>query len=69
MEPPGGAEGGSREVGCQWDGSGEATRKEVGCQSDGMETRDAGVQVDLLGQNLSWRHSGEPLLKEPLTGT
>ncbi|XP_038141792.1 zinc finger protein 708-like [Cyprinodon tularosa] len=62
MEPPGGAEGGSREVGCQWDGSGEATRKEVGCQSDGMETRDAGVQVDLLGQNLSWRHSGSPAM-------
>ncbi|KAM4534438.1 uncharacterized protein PAE49_022647 [Odontesthes bonariensis] len=33
-------------------------RREVGCQSDGAEMKDAGVQVDLLSQQLSWRHSG-----------
>uniref|UniRef100_A0A1A8F8Y8 C2H2-type domain-containing protein n=2 Tax=Nothobranchius korthausae TaxID=1143690 RepID=A0A1A8F8Y8_9TELE len=49
----------SREVGCQWE-SLEEDRKEVGCQSSWTETRDAGVQVDLLTQQLSWRHSGSP---------
>ncbi|KAM4718697.1 zinc finger Y-chromosomal protein 1-like isoform 1-T2 [Anableps anableps] len=73
MEPPGGGEKlcifllgdrgeevSRREVGCQWESPEEEedTRKEVGCQSCCAETRDAGVQVDLLGQNLSWRHSG-----------
>lgn len=75
MEPPGGGgedEGGQfcgfllrdgkevtrREVGCQWE-SPEEERKEVGCQSDLAEMRDAGVQVDLLTQQLSWRHPGE----------
>ncbi|XP_072235100.1 zinc finger Y-chromosomal protein-like [Leuresthes tenuis] len=55
----------SREVGCQWESPEEEeearkeeARKEVGCQSDGAETKDAGVQVDLLTQQLSWRHSG-----------
>ncbi|XP_069033687.1 zinc finger protein 497-like isoform X1 [Embiotoca jacksoni] len=46
-----------REVGCQWE-SPEEQRREVGCQSDSAERRDAGVQVDLLTQQLSWRHSG-----------
>ncbi|XP_023182432.1 endothelial zinc finger protein induced by tumor necrosis factor alpha-like [Xiphophorus maculatus] len=76
MEPPGGGQelcilllrqGGRREVGCQWESpeEEEETRKEVGCQSCRAETREAAVQVDLLGQNqnllgqnLSWRHSG-----------
>ncbi|XP_021168972.2 zinc finger protein 436 isoform X2 [Fundulus heteroclitus] len=62
MEPPGGGEelcillvrdGGApvscREVGCQWESPQE--RREVGCQSRGAETRDAGVQVDLLGSS------------------
>lgn len=51
-----------KEVGCQWESPGEEEeerRKEVGCQSYSAETRDAGVQVDLLGQNLSWSSSGE----------
>ncbi|XP_041824877.1 endothelial zinc finger protein induced by tumor necrosis factor alpha-like isoform X2 [Melanotaenia boesemani] len=51
----------SREVGCQWESpeeEEERERKEVGCQSDSAETRDAGIQVDLLSQQLSWRHSG-----------
>ncbi|KAM9826840.1 zinc finger Y-chromosomal protein-like [Neosynchiropus ocellatus] len=42
----------SREVGCQWESPVEQKR-EVGCQSDGAERRDAGVQVDLLTQQLS----------------
>ncbi|KAM7369517.1 hypothetical protein PAMP_010836 [Pampus punctatissimus] len=46
-----------REVGCQWE-SPEEERKEVGCQSDYAERRDAAVQVDLLTQQLSWRHTG-----------
>ncbi|XP_071340347.1 zinc finger protein ZFP2-like [Trachinotus anak] len=46
-----------REVGCQWE-SPEEERREVGCQSDSAERRDAAVQVDLLTQQLSWRHSG-----------
>ncbi|KAM9839817.1 zinc finger Y-chromosomal protein 1-like [Aulostomus maculatus] len=46
-----------REVGCQWE-SPEEDKREVGCQSDVTERRDAGVQVDLLTQQLSWRHSG-----------
>lgn len=37
----------------------EERRKEVGCQSEPAERRDAAVQVDLLTQQLSWRHSGE----------
>lgn len=37
----------------------ERRRKEVGCQSEAAERRDAAVQVDLLTQQLSWRHSGE----------
>lgn len=79
MEPPGGAEklcilllGGEeeeeerrKEVGCQWESPDdeEQTRKDVGCQSCGAETRDAGVQVDLLGQNLGWTHSGSMLIQ------
>lgn len=47
-----------REVGCQWE-SPEEERREVGCQSDSAERRDAAVQVDLLTQHLSWRHTGE----------
>ncbi|CAI5671251.1 unnamed protein product [Oreochromis niloticus] len=47
----------SKEVGCQWE-SPEEDRKEVGCQSQAVERRDAAVQVDLLTQQLSWRHSG-----------
>ena len=47
-----------REVGCQWE-SPEEERREVGCQSDSAERRDAAVQVDLLNQQLSWRHTGE----------
>lgn len=47
-----------KEVGCQWE-SPEEDRKEVGCQSEAAERRDAAVQVDLLSQQLSWRHSGE----------
>lgn len=47
-----------KEVACQWERPEEACR-EVGCQSDPAERRDAGVQVDLLTQQLSWRHSGE----------
>lgn len=36
-------------------------RREVGCQSDSVERRDAAVQVDLLTQQLGWRHCpGEP---------
>ncbi|KAM8731532.1 uncharacterized protein AB9X84_025887 isoform 2-T2 [Acanthopagrus schlegelii] len=46
-----------REVGCQWE-SPEEERREVGCQSDSAERRDAAVQVDLLNQQLSWRHTG-----------
>ncbi|XP_041817537.1 zinc finger protein 708-like [Chelmon rostratus] len=46
-----------REVGCQWE-SPEEERKEVGCQSDSADRRDAAVQVDLLTQQLSWRHTG-----------
>lgn len=46
-----------REVGCQWE-SPEEERREVGCQSDSAERRDAAVQVDLLTQQLSWRHTG-----------
>ncbi|XP_039859788.1 endothelial zinc finger protein induced by tumor necrosis factor alpha-like [Simochromis diagramma] len=46
-----------KEVGCQWE-SPEEDRKEVGCQSEAAERRDAAVQVDLLSQQLSWRHSG-----------
>ncbi|XP_073344932.1 uncharacterized protein [Pagrus major] len=46
-----------REVGCQWE-SPEEERREVGCQSDSAERRDAAVQVDLLSQQLSWRHTG-----------
>ncbi|XP_028288871.1 zinc finger protein 2-like [Parambassis ranga] len=46
-----------REVACQWERPEEECR-EVGCQSDSAERRDAGVQVDLLTQQLSWRHSG-----------
>lgn len=46
-----------REVGCQWE-SPEEERREVGCQSESAERRDAAVQVDLLSQQLSWRHSG-----------
>ncbi|KAM6900449.1 zinc finger X-chromosomal protein-like [Xenentodon cancila] len=73
MEPPAGGEqlcvlllgpgGGSgatptrSDVGCQWE-TPDPERKEVGCQSDLTETRDAGVQVDLLTQQLSWRHAG-----------
>uniref|UniRef100_UPI0037E77A70 zinc finger protein ZFP2-like n=1 Tax=Semicossyphus pulcher TaxID=241346 RepID=UPI0037E77A70 len=49
-------EGRRREVGCQWESPEE--RKEVGCQSDSAERRDAAVQVDLLTQQLSWRHTG-----------
>lgn len=45
-----------REVGCQWESPQE--RREVGCQSDAAERRDAGVQVDLLTQQLTWSHSG-----------
>ena len=52
------AEGTRREVGCQWE-SPEEERREVGCQSDSAERRDAAVQVDLLSQQLSWRHTGE----------
>ncbi|KAM8731600.1 zinc finger X-chromosomal protein-like [Acanthopagrus schlegelii] len=51
------AEGTRREVGCQWE-SPEEERREVGCQSDSAERRDAAVQVDLLSQQLSWRHTG-----------
>ncbi len=73
LEPPGGgeplcvfllgAEGedeeeSRREVGCQWE-SPEEQRREVGCQSDAAERRDAAVQVDLLTQQLGWRHTGE----------
>lgn len=43
-------------MGCQWK-SPEETR-EVGCQSDTPERRDAGVQVNLLSQQLSWKNSG-----------
>ncbi|XP_053717176.1 zinc finger protein 83-like [Synchiropus splendidus] len=53
--PPEGAVHGvrsSREVGCQWESPVEEKR-EVGCQSDPAERRDAGVQVDLLTQQLS----------------
>ncbi|KAE8279586.1 AT-rich binding protein [Larimichthys crocea] len=46
-----------REVGCQWE-SPEEEKREVGCQSDSAERRDAAVQVDLLTQQLSWRHTG-----------
>ncbi|XP_061569068.1 zinc finger protein ZFP2-like [Cololabis saira] len=53
------------DAGCQWEGPDpdlkedrKEDRREVGCQSDLAETRDAGVQVDLLSQQLSWRHSG-----------
>ncbi|XP_049912358.1 uncharacterized protein LOC126397544 [Epinephelus moara] len=46
-----------REVGCQWE-SPQEERREVGCQSDSAERRDAAVQVDLLTQQLSWRHTG-----------
>ncbi|KAM8822247.1 LOW QUALITY PROTEIN: zinc finger protein 516-like, partial [Synchiropus picturatus] len=42
----------SREVGCQWEGP-QGQRREVGCQCDPAERRDAGVQVDLLTQQLS----------------
>lgn len=45
-----------REVGCQWESPEE--RREVGCQSDTLERRDAGIQVDLLTHQMSWRHSG-----------
>uniref|UniRef100_UPI0037E88DA6 uncharacterized protein n=1 Tax=Semicossyphus pulcher TaxID=241346 RepID=UPI0037E88DA6 len=51
-------EEGRREVGCQWECPEEEERKEVGCQSDSAERRDAAVQVDLLTQQLSWRHTG-----------
>lgn len=44
-----------REVGCQWE-SPEEERREVGCQNDSVERRDAAVQVDVLTQQLSWRH-------------
>ncbi|KAM6971551.1 zinc finger Y-chromosomal protein 1-like, partial [Tautogolabrus adspersus] len=49
-----------REVGCQWESPDEEEeeRREVGCQSDSAERRDAAVQVDLLTQQLSWRHTG-----------
>lgn len=47
-----------REVGCQWE-SQEEEKREVGCQSDPAERRDAAIQVDLLTQQLSWRHAGE----------
>ncbi|KAK5849548.1 hypothetical protein PBY51_013875 [Eleginops maclovinus] len=51
-----------REVGCQWENPEEETRKEetreVGCQSDSAERRDAAVQVDLLTQQLGWKHTG-----------
>lgn len=55
----------SREVGCQWEElEKEAVqRREVGCQSDSVERRDAGVQVDLLTQQLGWTHTGEAHLK------
>lgn len=48
-----------REVGCQWE-SQEEEKKEVGCQSEPpAERRDAAIQVDLLGQQLGWTHSGQ----------
>ncbi|XP_063768291.1 trichohyalin-like [Eleginops maclovinus] len=51
-----------KEVGCQWESPYEEMKKketrEVGCQSDSAEQRDAAVQVDLLTQQLSWRHTG-----------
>lgn len=53
-------------MGCQWE-SPEEERREVGCQSESAERRDAAVQVDLLSQQLSWRHSGETLLNAPLS--
>lgn len=55
----------SMEVGCQWEEleKEEVQRREVGCQSDSVERRDAGVQVDLLTQQLGWTHTGEAHLK------
>ncbi|XP_041669533.1 zinc finger protein 436-like [Cheilinus undulatus] len=47
-----------KEVGCQWENPEEEQRREVGCQSESAERRDAAVQVDLLTQQLSWRHTG-----------
>ncbi|XP_005465771.1 caspase-1 isoform X1 [Oreochromis niloticus] len=46
-----------KEVGCQWESPVE-DRKEVGCQSEA-------VQVDVLNQQLSWRHSGLPDTSKP----
>ncbi|XP_074549065.1 zinc finger Y-chromosomal protein 1-like isoform X2 [Halichoeres trimaculatus] len=47
-----------KEVGCQWESPEKEERRDVGCQSDAAERRDAAVQVDLLTQQLSWRHKG-----------
>lgn len=44
-----------RDMGCQSDGT---DRRDVGCQSDGTDRCDASVQVDLLTQQMNWRHSG-----------
>nr|XP_046227886.1 uncharacterized protein LOC124049847 [Scatophagus argus] len=44
-----------REVGCQWESPVEE-QKEVSYQKGSAERRDAAVQVDLVTQQLSWRH-------------
>ncbi|XP_047423814.1 zinc finger protein 596-like [Mugil cephalus] len=51
-----------KEVGCQWESPEEEERREVGCQSDSAETRDAGVQVDLLTQQIGWTHPASPAM-------
>ncbi|XP_049605333.1 zinc finger protein 497 [Syngnathus scovelli] len=46
-----------QEVACQWEAPAGGTL-EVGCQSDIAQSRDVGVQTDLLTRRLSWRRAG-----------
>nr|XP_057915672.1 zinc finger protein ZFP2-like [Doryrhamphus excisus]XP_057915673.1 zinc finger protein ZFP2-like [Doryrhamphus excisus] len=46
-----------KEVACQWEPQVGWT-SEVACQIDAVESRDVAIQVDLLTQQLGWRHTG-----------
>lgn len=47
-----------REAACQWEAPAGGTR-EVACQSDVAQSRDVGVQADLLTRRLCWRRAGD----------
>ncbi|XP_077410001.1 zinc finger Y-chromosomal protein 1-like [Vanacampus margaritifer] len=53
-----------REVACQWEAPAGGTH-EVGCQSDIAQSRDVGVQADLLSRRLCWRRAGLPVRRLP----